>query len=132
MLDMKAVMTVSPQTVEADATVESAQKMMAERRFRHLPVMHNGQVIGLLSDRDITMALVAHHGMLKGDEIQVEEVCTLDAYSVSPDAKLDEVVTRMGEKQIGSVLVLDEGKLAGIFTATDACLWLGKALRGEI
>ncbi len=132
MLDMKTVMTVSPQTVEADATVESAQQLMTEKRFRHLPVVQNGRVIGVLSDRDITLALVAHHGMLKGDEIHVEDVCTLDAFTVAPDARLEAVVTTMGQKQIGSVLVMEGDELAGIFTATDACLWLGKALRGEV
>jgi acetoin utilization protein AcuB len=129
---IKMVMTASPMTVEHSDSVLKAQQLMSERRFRHLPVMKNGELVGILSDRDINLALVANHGMVTSDGLLVEDVCTLDAFQVDVNAPLDEVVIEMGEKQIGSVLVTDGGRLAGIFTATDACKYLGKCLRGQI
>jgi len=129
---IKAVMTASPMTVNHDESVVKAQQLMSEKRFRHLPVMKNGELLGIVSDRDINLALVANHGMVKSHEMVVEDVCTLDAYQVDAESPLDEVVVVMGEKQIGSVLVTAGGKLAGIFTATDACKYLGKCLRGQI
>jgi acetoin utilization protein AcuB len=129
---IKVVMTPSPMTVEHNDSVLKAQQIMSQRRFRHLPVLRNGELAGVLSDRDINLALVANHGMAKSDELVVEDVCTLDAFQVDLNAPLDEVVMEMGEKQIGSVLVTEGGRLAGIFTATDACKYLGKCLRGQI
>jgi len=129
---IKTVMTPSPLTVEHSDSVLKAQQVMSQKRFRHLPVMKNGELVGILSDRDINLALVANQGMVKSEALVVEDVCTLDAYQVDVNAPLDEVVSVMGEKQIGSVLVTEGGKLAGIFTATDACKYLGKCLRGQI
>ena len=70
--------------------------------------------------------------MSVAEEMTVEDVCTLATYTATPESLLDEVVLNMADRQIGSVLVLDGDELAGIFTATDACRYLGQCLRGEL
>jgi len=129
---IKVVMTKAPMTIDAAETVLSAQRILSEKGFRHLPVMKGGKPVSMLSDRDINLALVANHGLVKAEEMTVEDVCTLATYTATPDSPLDEVVLNMADRQIGSVLVLDGERLAGIFTATDACRYLGLCLRGEL
>lgn len=129
---IQTLMTPSPLTIDYHATVKEAQRLMAERRFRHLPVVKEGKVISLLSDRDINLALVANHGLMKTDQMMVEEICILETFSVAPTTPLDQVVEEMARRHIGSVLVVEGEELKGIFTATDACKYLALCLRGEI
>ena len=130
--DIGSVMTSAPLTIDISASIREAQNMMSGKGIRHLPIMDGDKVVSVLSDRDINLALVAIQGMSDSDELAVEDVCTLHTYSVTSSTPLDEVVTTMAEKHIGSVLVIDNDKLAGIFTATDACKYLGMCMRGEI
>lgn len=129
---IKTVMTAAPLSIDIREPVRKAQELMNQKRIRHLPVMDGGKVVSVLSDRDINLALIANQGLEGANQMTVEDVCTLQTYSVGTDAPLDEVVMTMAEKHIGSVLVLENGELAGIFTATDACKYLGRCLRGEL
>jgi len=127
-----SVMTAAPLTIDISASVREAQKLLSKKSIRHLPIMDGDKVVSVLSDRDINLALVATQGMGYTDELSVEDVCTLHTYSVPSTTPLDEVVTNMAERHIGSVLVIDDGQLVGIFTATDACKYLAQCMRGEI
>lgn len=129
---ISTLMTRSPVTIDIHSNAREAQRLMGERRFRHLPVMQDGRPVGILSDRDITLAIAAQHSLVRAEDLTVEDVCILDAYQVAPDTPLDHVAATMAERQIGSVLVVDGEQLVGIFTATDACRYLGQCLRGEI
>lgn len=129
---ISALMTRSPVTIDIHSNAREAQQLMGERRFRHLPVVQDGRPVGVLSDRDITLAIAAQQGLVRAEEVTVEDVCVLDAYEVAPDTPLDHVVATMAERHIGSVLVVDGKELVGIFTATDACRYLGQCLRGEL
>jgi acetoin utilization protein AcuB len=111
-------MTTNPVTINAQLTLAQAEKVMHERRIRHLPVLEGGKLIGVLSDRDLKMVLGFKD--VDPNKVTVEEACTFDPITVSPQANLDEVVGMMAEKRIGSVLVVDNGKLVGIYTWVDA------------
>ncbi|MCS6838514.1 MAG: CBS domain-containing protein [Bdellovibrionaceae bacterium] len=111
-------MTPNPHTVNAHLTLAQAEKMMLEHRIRHLPVLDGGRLIGVLSDRDIKM--VSSFKDVDPNKVTVEDACTFDPITVSPEAPLDEVVLMMSEKRIGSVLVVDNHKLVGIYTWVDA------------
>ncbi|MET0115836.1 MAG: CBS domain-containing protein [Sedimenticola sp.] len=131
-LTIKSLMTRSPITIEGSEPIENAQKLMAEGHIRHLPVTSNGRAISVITDRDINLALLANRGLSGGDALTFEDVCTLQTYSVEPDTPLDQVVTYMAEQHIGSVLITENNSLAGIFTATDACRYLGECLRDNL
>ena len=128
---IKNVMTPSPITTQGDTTVEAAQKLMIDNRIRHLPVVEGKRPIGILSDRDISLALLVNQGMSSAASLNVNEICTLHAFTVNANDTLDEVAFTMAQKQIGSALVVDDGALVGIFTATDACEYLGHCLRSK-
>ena len=128
---IESIMTPSPLSVEKEISVEEAQRIMMDHKIRHLPVVEQNRAVGILSDRDIALALLVNHGMETATTLKVGDICTLDAFSVNVGDKLDDIAFTMAEKQIGSALVVDGEKLVGIFTATDACEYLGHCLRSK-
>jgi acetoin utilization protein AcuB len=110
-------MTTTPHSIGSHQTIKTASQMMKELGIRHLPVLEGGTLTGILSDRDVKMALTFSGA---NEETKVDQIAFEDPYLVKPDAKLDEVVATMAEKKIGSALVVDNHKLVGIFTTVDA------------
>lgn len=111
-------MTTTPITVNSEQTLEYAKGIMRENQIRHLPVLEGGNLVGIISERDIDFVL-----NLKGVRLENEKVMnamTTDPYVVAADAHLDEVCDAMAAGKIGSVLVQDNKKLIGIFTWIDA------------
>ncbi|MFP5518742.1 MAG: CBS domain-containing protein [Bdellovibrionia bacterium] len=133
---MKAVpaidkyMTTAPHTVGADVSLTKAEKIMGEMRVRHLPVLEGGQLVGVLSDRDIK--LVESFKDVDPDKVSVREAFTEQPYVVSPRAPLDEVCKEMAAHKYSSVLVVDNHKLVGIFTWVDALNAMGELLESRL
>ncbi|MCP5152885.1 MAG: CBS domain-containing protein [Ectothiorhodospiraceae bacterium] len=119
-------MTPFPYSIETDATLAEAQAMMTDHAVRHLPVAISHVPVGMLSQRDLAAALAAGAGA--GGRL-VRDVCTTDAYVVDLETRLDVVLSEMAERHIGSAIVTRHGKLAGVFTATDACRAFAEHLR---
>ncbi len=128
---IKAVMTPFPYSVEADATVDQAREFMREHRIRHLPVTEQGQLIGMVSDRDIKLVLGPDFAYPPEKQVRVRDAMVRDAYIVDLDTRLDEVLHHMALQQLGSAIVTREGKLAGVFTTTDACHHFAEFLRDQ-
>jgi acetoin utilization protein AcuB len=123
---IEKVMTFMPHTIGHDIKITTAIDLMREHRIRHLPVLDGGNLVGVLTDRDIKVA-TSFEG--SGD-LNVDDVMMPDPYSVRPEAALDEVVQEMAEHKYGCVVVRQEnGKIVGIFTAIDAMRSLSELLR---
>lgn len=119
-------MSVDPVSIEADKAIVDAENLMKDHGIRHLPVMEGHEVVGILSDRDIKLA----KSIVKAAEaIQIKHVCHSDVYSVDPDTPIDTVVETMAEHQYGSAIVIQNGRLVGIFTTVDACRTLAEITR---
>lgn len=112
-------MTTTPDAINFDATIAEAMNVMEKHNIRHLPVIKNKTVFGLLSDRDVKSILAFAGSNPK--TIKVGEICTDKPYITQPEALLTDVATEMAEQKYGSALVMDNGKLVGIFTTTNAC-----------
>lgn len=112
-------MTTTPFAINSEATLLEAKNVMQEKRIRHLPVIKNGKVYGLISDRDVKSVLDFAGANPK--TLRVGDICNDEPYLTQPDAPIDQVATEMAERKIGSAVVVDNGHLVGIFTATDAC-----------
>lgn len=111
-------MTTTPITINSEQTLQYAKNVMRENHIRHLPVLEGGNLVGIISERDIDFML-----NLKGVKLESERVTsamTTNPYVVSAEAHLDEVCDVMANNKIGSVLVQDNKKLIGIFTWIDA------------
>lgn len=119
-------MSTSVHTIGSEQSLRKAEEVMREYRIRHLPVLEGGQLIGILSDRDIK--LVESLKDVDPNEVTVSEACSQDMYTVSPKAPLNEVCAEMALHKYGSVLVIDNKKLVGIFTWVDALQALNELL----
>lgn len=116
---IKKYMTTDVQTIGDEQPMSVAHQMMREQRIRHLPVLHQGKLIGLVSDRDLRLVETLRD--VNPEKVAVSEAMTADVFTVSPDAPLDEVVSAMAASKHGSAIVVDHGHVVGIFTTVDAC-----------
>lgn len=121
MLRIKDIMSPYPMTVEASAPVREAKKLMVENTFRHLPVVENGNLAGVISDRDIKLAQAVSDDTQFDASKKVGDICVRNAYAVDASEHAKKVLAMMGKERIGSALVTENGQLVGIFTAVDAC-----------
>jgi acetoin utilization protein AcuB len=123
---VRKYMTTDVQTIGDEQPMSVAHQMMRERRIRHLPVLHQGKLVGVVSDRDLRLIEALQE--LDPTKIAVSEAMTTDTYVVGPDASLNEVVEMMAAHKYGSAVVTDHGHVVGIFTTVDACSALAELL----
>jgi acetoin utilization protein AcuB len=119
-------MTLDPVTVEPGMTLDAAMDVFDEHLFRHLPVAHDGKLVGMLSDRDVRLAtgwLPVELRRENEDEqvapMYVREVMHAPCVFVTPDTPCSEVVAQMLELKIGAVPVAEDGEIVGMVTATN-------------
>lgn len=126
---MSAVMTPFPHSIPIDATLEAAAHSMRERKVRHLPVKDGQALVGVISEREIAAVLAAAPGPSAVGDLQVRAACRPEPYEVDVHERLDDVLLEMAERQIDCALVVKSGRLAGIFTTTDACTGFAALMR---
>ncbi len=122
-------MTPFPWVIDIDASLERAREMMLEHQFRHLPVVEHNTLVGVVSDRDIQLVEGSVSDATERAALAVRDAVLAEAYVVSIHEPLDDVLFEMSRRHLGYALVVKDGRLAGIFTATDACLHFGTFLR---
>jgi acetoin utilization protein AcuB len=120
-------MTKQPWTIERVASLAQAHALMREHQLRHLPVLDNGDLVGIVSVGDLH--LLETIGELSLDDIPVDEAMTEHPFVVTGDMPLDEVAEIMATKKYGSAIVAGREGVEGIFTTTDACRALASILQ---
>ena len=128
---IRSVMTTFPYVVEVDESLVRARALMVEHQIRHLPVQDQGELVGVLTDRDLKRALDPDVGRPPEPEPRVGDVYVPEAYVVDGGERLDSVLEYMATHHIGSALVTKGKKLAGILTSSDACRLLCQYLRAR-
>ncbi len=128
-LTVGAAMTADPITINGNARLSEAARLMDERGIHHLPVVINGVVESIVSDRDIRRFLLPGHKLSRDEEPLVRDICPVRIYLADMDDPLDRILDAMVSTGIGAVPVLRHGELAGIFTRHDACRVLAEQLR---
>jgi acetoin utilization protein AcuB len=123
-------MTTSPHSVGQEQTLAVAHGIMREHRIRHLPVLHGGRLVGMLTERDLH--LVETLKDVDPTKVTVEDAMSTQVYSVEPDTGLDVVAQEMAEHKYGSAVVMQNQKVVGIFTTVDACASLAELLHGRL
>jgi acetoin utilization protein AcuB len=123
-----AFMTPFPHSIDVDAPLEDAHKLMREHRFRHLPVMSGGEIVGVLTDRDIKLVLGPDFGSPEERELRVRDAYVERPCVVPASTPVAKVARVMAQHRIGSAIVTKHGKLVGIFTVTDACRALAEII----
>ncbi|HEV8724577.1 MAG TPA: CBS domain-containing protein [Candidatus Binatia bacterium] len=119
-------MTQNPTTLDRNETLDLAESIMNLGRVRHMPVVEDGKVIGILSQRDLfRSALITSLGFGRKTTgalmktIKIKEIMTEKVVTISPDASVKEAARQMMEKKIGCLPVLEGDRLVGIVTETD-------------
>jgi CBS domain-containing protein len=114
------IMTREPQTATRAMTLREVSVMMRDGDMGSVPVVEEGRLIGIVTDRDIVIRCVADN---KGPQTLVSDAMTTEIYSVSPEDFVFEAVRLMGDKQVRRVPVVGaDGKLAGIISMADVAL----------
>lgn len=123
---MAEVMTPAPHTIGFDQPLARAYKTMRDHGVRHLPVLDAGKVVGVLSQRDLYFVEAAA-GVDRGVD-EVAEAMASEVYTVAPGDHVSDVARTMGEHKYGCAVVVDAGRVGGIFSATDALALLARAM----
>jgi CBS domain-containing protein len=115
---VRDLMTSNPQTVEPDAPVAEAAKLMKQEDVGIVPVVEGDRLVGTLTDRDIAVRVVA-----EGKDPQstrVSEIASSDLVTIDPQQDLDEALRLMAQHQVRRLPVVEEdGKLVGIVAQAD-------------
>ena len=127
---IRRYMTVNPHSVSSRQTLAEAHQTMREKGIRHLPVVDEGRLLGVVSQRDLYL-LETLRGVDIAREL-VEEAMSDEPFVVSPDAALEEVAEVMAARKHGSALVVESATVVGIFTSTDALRALVALLRSGL
>lgn len=126
-----AVMTPYPYSIEIDAHLTTARAMLTQFKIRHLPVRDGDEWVGVVTEQNIDMAQALGVDMSVSSNVRIRDLCRHKTYSVAPDAPLAQVLRDMAERSLDSALVVKDGKLLGIFTATDALRRYADVLQGK-
>lgn len=110
-------MTGSPHTIGREQSLTAARRLMHQHDIRHLPVLDAGQVVGLLSERDLF--LVESLPGVNPTDVRVEEAMVESVHVVARDTPLAEAIGPMIERKLGSAVVVDQGHPVGILTTLD-------------
>jgi acetoin utilization protein AcuB len=129
---IKAVMTPFPYSVDVGASVAAARALMQEHQISHLPVTRDGELAGIVAERDIRLLLGTDPAVSEFEQTTVAEAMVKDTYIVDMDTRLDEVLNHMAETHLSSALVTRHGKLVGVFTVTDACRHFAEFLQEQV
>jgi len=113
-----------------DESVITAYERMLEHDVRHLPVLQADQLVGVLFKSDLKLVHSLSREVLR--PIQVQSVMVTEYYTVSPDQALDVAAREMSKKKWGSALVVEQGKVVGVFTTTDALRALSDSLTDSL
>lgn len=121
------IMTKNPVTVSPDLMVDEAALIMSKNRFRRLPVVKDGSVVGFLSDRDIMQVAPSPATTLSKYEVnsllakmKVKEIMSKMVYTIQASAPIEEAALMMCNNKIGGMPVISStGSIVGIITETD-------------
>jgi CBS domain-containing protein len=131
MKKIRDYMTTHVETLDPDWTIQEAARKMKDYDFGFLPVAENAHVTGTLTDRDITLRVIAEGR----DPVRtlVRDVMSRDVIAVREEDDLESVYDLMKERQLRRVPVLDgQGKLAGMITLARIARDQGEEAAGEI
>ena len=117
-LTVQDVMTPQPLTIRRGEPLSTAREMMRTHRCRNLPVLEHGELVGVMTERDLY--LLERLGGANVDSAEANDAMITDAYAVPPDAPLSEVARQMATERYGCAVVIERGRVIGIFTTTDA------------
>jgi CBS domain-containing protein len=114
---VEEIMTTNPRTVNVDDTVLQAAQVMRDNDIGDVIVVEDGQVTGIVTDRDIVVRAVAEGR--DPESTTVGDIATTGIQAIEPDASVDDVLRTMREHDIRRLPVVKNGRPVGIVSLGD-------------
>jgi CBS domain-containing protein len=128
---VQELMSSNPKTVQLDQSIVDAARMMRDEDVGLLPVVENDRLVGTVTDRDITIRVVAQ----EKDPVStsVREIASTDLVTVDPQQDLDEALRLMAQHQVRRLPVVEEdGRIVGIVAQADVARDADDSKTGEL
>ncbi|MFO0635250.1 MAG: CBS domain-containing protein [Nannocystaceae bacterium] len=117
---IREYMTPAPVCIAPDLPLSEARARMFALEARHLPVVEDGELVGILSERDVALVDAV---LGRPDTLAVRQAMTPMPFTCGPDAHLHAVAAEMAAHKYGAAVIVDPshpGHVVGVFTTTDA------------
>ncbi len=123
---VKEVMSKNPVTTGPTAKLRAVNKLMKANKIRHVPVIKNKKLIGIVTEKDIRYAMIPEKIPGKKipqgwnlDHLKVQDIMTNNAITISQEAQVEEAARIIYSYKIGALPVMKSGKLVGIISVMD-------------
>ena len=127
---VRDAMTENPRSIGQSASVVEAARLMRDADIGSVPVTDGDQLVGMITDRDITTRVVAEAADL--GTTSVGDVCSRDVTSVEADKGHEEAVELMARHQVRRLPVVENGGLIGLVSQADIALAGNETQTGEL
>ncbi len=114
---IRDIMTVDVKAAEPDTTLEELSCMMRDEDVGSIPVLEDGELRGIVTDRDIVVRCIAEGS--DPSEMTAEDIISEDLETIEPDAEVEEASRLMSERQIRRLPVVEDGQLVGMVSLGD-------------
>lgn len=135
---IRDIMTPDPVTISPNHSIGAALARMRRGGFRRLPVVEKEKLLGIITDRDLRLAMNSPFIMREGwydsylmEHIEVRSCMTPDPITVDANEDILNAVRLMRTQKIGGVPVVENGNLVGIITETDLLDYLEHLLAAQ-
>ena len=128
--NIRDLMTENPRAVRPDDPVVDAARVLRDENVGSLPVIDGDRLIGMITDRDIALRVVAE-GRDPGS-VSVNEIASRDLVTAESTADLDDALRLMARHQIRRLPVTEEGRLVGILAQADVASEVGDKETGRL
>jgi CBS domain-containing protein len=127
---VQEAMTSNPAAVTPDTTVQEAARLMKSEDVGALPIVEDGRIVGVVTDRDLSIRVIAE---ARGADTPVRAVGSKDIVTIDPQQSLEEAARLMAEHQIRRLPVVEEdGRLVGVLAQADVARSGHDTLTGDV
>ena len=127
---VRDVMTLDVETATSSQMLHDAAQMMRSGDFGSIPVVDAGQLVAVLTDRDIVVRAVAEG--LDPTTVPVGQVASPDPVTIAPEQELDDALELMAHYQVRRLPVVERGVLVGVLSQADIALEAKEKKVGEV
>ena len=129
MSTVREIMTRDPERVDADAMVQEAARVMRDLNVGSVPVVSSGKVHGIVTDRDITLRVIAEDR--NPGTVRVGDIASPGPVTVTPDTSVESAARLMAAQQIRRLPVVENGQLVGMLSLGDISVEGSTAAAGK-
>ena len=127
---VRDAMTANPRTTSSSQSLAEAAQIMKSEDVGSVPVVDEGRLVGVVTDRDIAIRAVAEGADAR--TTNVGDIASRDLVTVEPEQDLDEALTLMARNRVRRLLVVERGQLVGVLAQADVAEEVKEKKTGEL